>query len=428
MSVPVWMVIGLLGCSGGEPASAPPPVAAPAPPPAPAAVPLPDLALAPATRDGVLATPIPSNERLAKARTTLHDAVQAHGRDPGNPWAVGHALLALGPDIELTHGVKAVDHLFAAYAERVPLEGGEGVRFPRSRGDVRIEPHTDLLLKAFTEGGVAPDRTVEVQGTPVTVDRLWRHSLRRAWVSGTATGFDAMNDSPWALQALAQWAPPGARWTAEGGHAMDMDTWTSASVAHLVSQGRALQAAKDAGTLPPKDGKGILSYTCGGQHFLQGTAHAVARGFGTPDDRARICGQRDLLRWRIDHELASIDPVLAKHGRDPNVAIVLLDQRMKFLGHYLESAAKIGAYELCPWTDDDAAALQRAADELVRTVEALDGLGVWRDLQAVRNNRGLDPYRPDSGGAEQVYLDLLGDAAHAVRGIDLATGAAHIRY
>jgi hypothetical protein len=419
----------LMGCSGSEPPPpSPAPTPAPAPAPAPAEVGLPEASPVLPEREATLPQPLATWPELLAARKVLADAVHTHGRDPDNPWAVGHAMLALGPDIELTNGVKAADHLFAAYAEWVELPGDDGVAFPRKRGDIRIEPHSDLLLKALTEGGVAPDRQVAVGNKVTEPSRLWRHSVRRAWVDGSRTGFDSMNDLPWALQGIAHWAPPELSWTAVGGRSMSLTGLTHDATVHLKGQSQQLLAAKAAGQVPQKDGKGILGYTCGGHHFVQGVAHAHARGFGADDDRALICEQQELMRWRIDHELGSIDPLLAQHGTtDKNVAIVLLDQRLKFLGHYLETASKLGAYQLCEWTDADAKALKRAADELVRTVQALDGLGVYA-LQAVRSNRGLDPYRANSGGAEQVYLDLLGDAAHAVRGIDLATGQGVVRY
>jgi hypothetical protein len=372
--------------------------------------------------------PLASDPGLLKARDLLRKVVVDHGRDPENPWAVGHAMLALGPEVELTNGMMAVDHLFASYAEWVDVSNTPGIAFPRGRGSVRIEPHSDLLLKAITEGGVEPGRSVVVAGQPSTVMPLYRHSLHRAWLQGGQTGFDSMNDTPWALQSLASWAPQGLSWLAIGNHAMTLDGMTTALLTQLEKEGAQLSRAKAAGAMPQKDGKGILSYTCGGQHLVQGVAHAVARGFGPDDGRARVCAQRDLLIWRIDHELGTIDPILASQGSDRALAIVLLDQRLKFLGHALETTSKIDAYGMCGWGSADDAARDRMGVELVRTVEALNSLNVFTGLTALRTDTSLDPYRPNSGGAEQVYLDIVGDAAHAVRGIDLALGESGIRF
>ena len=68
-----------------------------------------------------------------------------------------------------------------------------------------------------------------------------------------------------------------------------------------------------------------------------------------------------------------------------------------------------------PLTEERAEA-NRAVVELEATTAALNGMGVFAKLDRIK---GID---------EQVFLDLVGDSAHAVRGIDLATGAGTIRY
>ena len=402
-------------------------------------VPLPEVPLALPGPGTAAPHAIPLSEDLGKVREHLVRAVHDHGRDPNNPWAIAHAMLALGADLVLPSGEGAVDYLFATYAETVDV-GAEGpsdhlgVAFPSSRGSVRIEPHSDLVLKALVEGGVKPHREVTVAQTEAEVLDLYRTSLHDAWVEprsggpGFATGFRSMDDTPWALQALSSWSPLGYRWTAIGGHPMTMDAFTEADLRELETASAALMSAKERGVMPKKDGKGILSYSCGGQHLIQGVAHAVARGFGPEDAKARVCAQRDLLRWRIDHELGTIDPILKERGDDTHLAVVLLDQRLKFLGHTMETLGKIDAYGYCGFTEDDAKAWERLGVELSRTVLTLDRLGVFRDLQGVREDHGYDRYRPNSGGAEQVYLDLVGDSSHAIRGIDMITGKGTIAF
>jgi hypothetical protein len=81
---------------------------------------------------------------------------------------------------------------------------------------------------------------------------------------------------------------------------------------------------------------------------------------------------------------------------------------------------------VCPLGPTHQQATSRVADELVRTVDALDKLGIWANVAAVRSNPELASLRQN--GAEQVYLDLVGDSSHAVRGIDLATGKGSILF
>ncbi len=455
----VAVVILASRCGSGteEPAESPAPTAAPAPAPAaPAEQPnddQPAVPQPPPNREVALPTVEPAvpgertkvphptelTDELAAARAVLEKLVRDHGRDPENPWAVTHSMLALGPDVALSNGKNAVDHLFATYAETVDVgtEGpgdDHGISFPKSKGTIRIEPHTDLVLKALTEGGVSPDREVTVHDEKGKVLDLYRASMHRVWVAGSPgryqTSLGSMNNTPWALQALSAWAPKGYGWTAIGNKAMTMDAFAEADLIELEKASSALMAAKGRGAMPKKDGKGILSYSCGGHHLVQGVAHAVARGFGPDDAKPRACAQRDLIRWRIDHELGSIDPLFVDERvtKDPGMQVLLLIQRLKFVGHAMETLSKFDAYGYCTWTDEDTKAQERLVVELIRTVKALQAAKVFDDPQAIRNDRSLDRFHPNSGGAEQVYLDLIGDSAHAIRGIDLATGEATVGF
>jgi hypothetical protein len=74
---------------------------------------------------------------------------------------------------------------------------------------------------------------------------------------------------------------------------------------------------------------------------------------------------------------------------------------------------------LCPPTAEDEAANKRVLAELVVTVDALTRLGAFSALGTMRT----DPaFAKVPRGPEQLYLDLVGDSAHALRGLDLATG------
>lgn len=349
----------------------------------------------------------PGDEALVAARTRLLGVVQDHARDPDNPWAIGHGLLALGADTTLTNGVDAVDHLFSAYAEELTVGDETLLRFPTSRGAVRIEPHADLVLKVLTETGVSPSRVVTVAGHEHTVGDLYRGSLARAWVQGESTGFASWNDTPWALQGLASWAPEDLTWTATGDHAMTMDAFTSASVAQLRSETAFLRDAIRDGRTVEKQRQYIFDYTCGGAHLFQGTVHAVGRGYGTETDRAQVAEELGVYFWRASGELAQLDSLLRSQ---PDYAPLLLEQRLKFTGHLLESAHKAWALGVATPTDEELVLIGVLRTQLVATVQAIDALGVWDRLDAVR------------AADEQVYLDYIGDAAHAVRAIDLSTG------
>lgn len=401
----------LWACAG--PAEVPTPPPEPAPAPLQAAAPqAPDPTLRVAERVVHSPAAVPTFGELARVRAVLEGVVLDHGRDPANPWAIGHAMVALGPDLELTNGQPAVDWLFTEYAQVVSVGDTELVAFPRSRGKIRIEPHTDLLLKALTQTGVPPTRAVTVEGRPFTVGHLYRHSVHRAWVDGARTGFQSWNDTPWALQSIAAWGPEDLAWEAQGGHPMTMDGFTTAVVGKLHDETAFMRDAMARGLQVQKRKQGIFAYTCGGQHLLQGAAYAVARGYGTDEDRARVADQVPVLFWRVDLELEAVDQALQQH---PDYGVLLMAQRLKFLGHFVESAHSLAAMGLYTPDATQQKTLDRVVTELVVTVSLLESNQLFAQLPKLR------------ASSEQTYLDYIGDSAHALHGIDLMTGVAAVR-
>lgn len=402
----LWLGL-VLGCRPDPtPPADPPPVTTPT-----LRIPRPTWAVASRVGRSPLAAPA-TDEEIA-ARLLLADVVQRHALVPGNPWALTHAMLALGGDVVLPDGRPAVDALFGDYGESLPLDDGTGVRFPTTKAETRVEPHADLVLKQITELGLRPERAVLAAGEAHTLGDLYRGSLARAWVDGEQTGFADWDDVAWSLQGLAAWAPDDLAWVADGGHAMTMDTFTSATVARLRQETAFLREARAAGGTFEKRGQGIFAHTCGGAHLFQGASYAVARGFGADADRAAIAEEFDVLLWRARIEIAQVDALIATR---PEYGVVLAEQRLKFFGHFLESTHKALALGLVEPTEGRAAELAWARTEWLRSVQLIERAGVWGRLDEVRATN------------EQVYLDYVGDAAHAMRGFDLATGVGTITY
>ena len=361
-------------------------------------------------RQSTVARPIPANPAYDTALQVLGTVVEEYAGDPDNPWAVAHGLLARTANFRLTDGREAVPHLFATYAEPRPVGTLALVGFPASRGPIRIEPHTDLLLKSMGEVGVPPDATFPTSGGTASIADLYRYTLLKTFlvIEGSRTNFDGPNDMPWGLQALAQWAPPGElQWIAQDGSPMDLDALASFTVAVLTKESAFLFAAMQKGQTFTRQGQGLFTYTCGGAHLLQGASYAIARGYGTAKDRKAIEAQVPLMFYRLPIELAVYEDAMR---RQPKYKTKLLVQRMKFLGHFLETMSKMQAMGL--YTPDDAQllALEGAAQNLTLTVDALRKQGTFDALPALRKTD------------EQLYLDVIGDSAHAIRGLEMALG------
>lgn len=361
-------------------------------------------AAAPASREVVspLASSLTADEQSAKKilETFLHE----HGRDIGNPWALGHTLLALGGDVRLDDGRKAVDALFETYA----IWDATGLTFPQRKGTIRVEPHTDLVLKALTETGLPPTYPVTAQGRSGTLSDLYCASQARSFVSDSAMSYHSNNDIPWSLQGLAAWTEPGATWRGEGGGEMSVGQLARRAAETYHAETEFIREARRLGGSFQKRKQGIFQYTCGGAHLLQGAAYAVARGHGQAEERALLSGAADNLLARYTVEQAAVEAALTAY---PQYELKLRVQRLKFLGHFIETLHKLAAFGMVSDNPEVREALARARAELANTVQTISDKG-WLS-ESLADIRAAD---------EQAYLDLLGDAAHALRGLRLSTG------
>lgn len=367
------------------------------------------------THDAAVPSPIPATPAIEAALQALGAVVDARATDPANPWAIGHGLVARGPDLVLSNGQPAVEWLFAEYGEVYTVDGAALLRFPESRGEVRVEPHADLLLKAMTEVGVAPDRPVRVQGRAFTVADLWRGSLLRSYLvpATNHSRYKSPDDVAWSLQGLAAWAPPGLAWQAADGTPMTLEDLSQFGLAVLFKETRFLADSLRSGQPFRRQGQGVFRYTCGGAHLLQGVGLAVARGYGGQQGRQVLAEQGVLMLHRFPGEAAITRQA---YEAMPEHRDQLAVQRLKFAGHYLESMSKLQAWGLWQPRPADLAVLQAAAEEVVTATGLLRERGLLDDLDAVRARD------------EQLYLDLVGDSAHAVAGLELALGRRTTRW
>ncbi|MBW2257248.1 MAG: hypothetical protein JRI25_22005, partial [Deltaproteobacteria bacterium] len=69
----------------------------------------------------------PDATRTRRALTVGLEVVRAHGRDPANPWGLGHAMLALGWDHRANDGRPAWRAILEDNAEVRTLAGQEVV-------------------------------------------------------------------------------------------------------------------------------------------------------------------------------------------------------------------------------------------------------------------------------------------------------------
>ena len=359
--------------------------------------------------------PIPALPDYDAALALLGQVVDSEDGDPENPWAIAHGLLARGKEFRLRDGREAAAHLFAAYSEPRPAGLLTLTGFPAQIGSIRVEPHSDLLLKNLAEVGVDPASQFTTRtGTSAAAD-LYRWTVLKTFLvaKDNHSSFANPDDISWALQALANWAPGELQWISTDGTVMDLDGLTSFGAAVLLQESAFMLGDMQRGVDFQRAGQPLFASPCGGSHLVQGVSYAVARGYGTTKDRQVVEGQVPLLFYRLPIELKIYDQAVKSHS---TYRLKLTVQRLKFLGHWLETISKMHAMGLFVPDAEQLTQVEGAAQNLVLTVNDLHKQGVFDRLVEIRAKD------------EQVYLDILGDSAHAVRGLELALGRGRVNW
>ncbi len=421
------MSLLLLWLACNEPAAPPPPPPKTQVQPSPAPAPAPPVTVwtpenigtlvpvAP-TREGKVPWVLPANPAYDEALQSLASMVEKYAGDPENPWAVAHGLLARGKDFKLADGRPAIPQLFATYAEPRSIGTLNFWGFPQKSGEIRVEPHTDLLLKNMQEAGVAPDADFPHADKKISMADLYRYTLLKTFLVAdkNKSSFEGPNDIPWGLQALATWSPgPELQWVTADGIPMDLDYLTTFLVAVVTQESAFMFQALQKGERFERSGQNLFNYTCGGAHLVQGASYAVARGFGGPKDHKAMEAQVILLYYRLPIELDIYQGAMA---RAPKMKGKLLVQQLKFLGHWLETTSKLSALGFYSPDATQQKLTETAAQKLVLTVQAIRDAGAFDNMETIRKSD------------EQLYLDMVGDGSHAIRGLELALGRGVIRY
>jgi hypothetical protein len=412
-------LVALPACSSKAPDAEPPADAPDGSPPAPAFEKLPGKQLTLGGRPVTITRLPPGVAHLSDVQPGSFEALRAvtdrEAGKAGNAWALAHGILARGNEFKASDGRRAVTVLIDDFLEAAPVQNARGMQpyFPKTKGEVRVEPHTDLILKTFIEAGLPLDEPLTRAAGAPTLERLLRSSrLRFAPSDKPEDGYFAnVDDVAWSIQAWCQAVDKGAQpqWTNEMGHELHIDAVAMELLKLLEREYHFIQRARAAGESVEKRRQDIFAHACGGAHLFQATVACAALGF--PKDEhlvSRMAQLIDAYLWRVPLETALVDRGIQSQ---PRLAALLVNQDIKFLGHALESLGKAERGGLWSPSAEQVGLLDQMEKRLMLHVLELQGIGMY----------GADKLAALAAKEHgfQFYLDLVGDAAHAYVGLAL---------
>lgn len=338
-------------------------------------------------------------ELRQEAIVILQRVVDRWARDQHEPWMLMHGTLVWGPKHRTLDGEPAGLYMLDHQTAKRTFAGREITIFPVDDPvGSRIDAHVDQTLKTLVEKAI-PDPRID----QMVSDAQWRFDYNP---DDPENPFPDGNEVPMSAQAFCQTAGEGEdSFTTYEGHVVELATMTEQLVAQLEKESKFLDEIRLAGdTTYDKKRQGIFRYTCGGTHLYMGAAACVAAGFGSPELSGRLSYQMDLLFWRMRREIEVIDDALTQA---PHMAPLLVEQRLKYLGHFLETEAKAEMVGLFVPSDFHRRELVYAEQALFLSVKALQEMGVFDRLDAFKDEQ------------YEYYLFTAGDCCHALHALNL---------
>lgn len=324
-----------------------------------------------------------------------------YAANPDLPWALAHGITALGKDFKAANGKLAADVIVSGFLEIERGDGGVHYTFPPTRQLRPIEPHVNLMVKSLVLAGVTLGRKFHApDGTWVTLGILL-DDARARFRYQPSDGF--WSRSGWTIDAIgSRLAPKRATFVNGFGETIDWRRVVDEGFRHLEEQNGFFEDAMAQGLLRvDKRKQGIYSHTCGGFHLLQPllmwAQHVEVRAALRP----RIERQLRILFYRLQSERLVYEEALAK---SPEYRLLILVQELKFYGHWLETLGRLFAAGVFAPDAEQKGKVVLARALLAQAVQRLETEKAFASMEAIEKQ------------AYQTYLDLIGDACHALNG------------
>jgi hypothetical protein len=304
---------------------------------------------------------------------------------------MAHVVLALGRDVK--DGDRSiVDAMVADSLELTTIAGRTCPHF-----SLQIERHPFHFLQILQATDVPYDRRFTTPRGSFT---------RREIVQGSEALFEPkqhVDEYSWTVCVLTHEFPPDRdRFENARGEQVDVAKIVAAHLNDAETSYAATFASMNEGK--PYGRGAIHNKACNGTHLIYGLIEALANGYGRGDVTERVDRLVQATIFRLQLEQKLVDATL--RGSDPMVRLNADAVKLSFLGHVLEAlglGVTRGVLKL------DAAQLGALAVARRQLGQVVDRLISEHDLDALRAH------------VPGAYGLLLGDACHALRGLEYWT-------
>jgi len=317
--------------------------------------------------------------------------IERSAMSPEDPWALVHAIRAVGPGYRL-NGEPLAAYVLRTCVRVQAVHQRRYLYIPAT-----IEVHTNMFLKTFLEAGVPA-------AEPFTCDGRVYHLHDLGAGAQALFRFDPRtvdrNDLAWSLIAFAELGAPA--WENAYGERIELQAVVRCGLQALQEATQGLKPYAAAG-LPLPQKMPIHRFTCGGTHLCYSVLVAAKHGYLQAAGGDVVQEQLQLLLYRLQADPDLIDRYYREIPASPLVELFRAGAKLKVLGHALECLGYAQTQGLFQPS-------ARAKTQLAQAVQAVRGLLasiVTLDLAAMRPRQA------------QLVQQVVGDTCHAFRGLNL---------
>jgi hypothetical protein len=317
--------------------------------------------------------------------------IERYAMSPEDPWALVHAIRAVGL------GYRLNGESLAAYVLRTCVRAQEVRQRRYLYIPATIEVHTNMFLKTFLEAGVpaaepfaGDGRVYHLQDLGEGAKALFRFDPRRV----------NRNDLAWSLIAFAELH--ASAWENAYGERIELQAVVRCGLQALQEATQGLKPYVAAG-LPPPQKLPIHGLTCGGTHLCYSLVVAAKHGFLQAAGRDILQDQLQMLTYRLRADTDLIDRYDREISSAPGVDLFRAGAKLKVLGYALECLGYAQTHGL--W--QPSALEKKQIAQAVQEVRGLLAYILTLDLAAIRPRQA------------QLVQQLVGDTCHAFRGLSL---------